>query len=255
MFESRPGQLITRTDQHGISFNRLYEIGLSEWGSHADFEWFSLLLDTEWVQALVTNAPLPDIQLKPYLCLHVSSYSPCSNPDMVSGAQQPRAAGLAAGVPYPMCPCHWHSCRLPNALYSVCTFSGSGRADYFQGLSWLLLLKVSENFHLMSLASSCSDIILSWISLKPCWFKNRHSLSEWNHLSLCPGALCLSFHCWLCVESRGMIDIEMHYLLGMQWSKPKEFKRMQYWKMRYSMFTPCKKMNAQFNITIKWIIA
>lgn len=127
-------------------------------------------------------------------------------------------------------PCRWHSPKRPRSLCA--TFSGSDRAYFFQGLSWLLLLKDNEIFQFVS-------FLAFQISLKPCWVKSRHSLWEWNHLLFCLWALCLSFHCCLC-----MVNMKINYVLRKQWSrlrreqwsKPKEFKRICYWKMCYSIF-------------------
>ena len=108
------------------------------------------------------------LELKPCVCLYVwVLIYVCSNLDTASNVQQLRAAGIL----YPVCP-------VPLALlvvtpYSLCaTFSSSGRAYLFQGLSWLLPLKDNEIFQLVSsLASNHNEIVPSQIILKPCWVK------------------------------------------------------------------------------------
>lgn len=165
------------------------------------------------------------LELSLMWALCVSPHLLCSNLGTASNVQQLREASIL----YPVHPVQLALWVLIQASYSLCaTFSSSGRAYFFQGLSWLLLLKDNEIFQLVScLASNHNEIVPSQIILNPCWVKRR--VNETTYLLMSP----LSFHQWLCVESRDMVNMGMvnkiNCLLRKQWWK---LLRKQ-WKMSY----------------------
>lgn len=88
----------------------------------------------------------------------------------------------------------------------------------------------------MSLLASdwCGDSVLSQISLKPCGTGTDIPCANGTHSALGPSLIFHSSpHWWLWVHSR-VVNTERHWILGMQWWRPKEFKRRYAWYKYWS---------------------
>ena len=176
-FESKPGKLIAPTDQYDISFQIA-----GDW-----FKCWICLIFARVSHRINSGWPVLHCQTLDWsrVCSFIYKFSficvPILMKSLVFGnweQQDKHQRNFTCILPA----IDTHSGHL-YILYDI--ISDSSRTYFFSGLfiafaslkQWDLLSDVFSG------SNQCSDIVLPQVS-KPPWIKNRHSLCEWNHLTL-----------------------------------------------------------------------